>query len=139
MMVVFTVAMLSACRSGPRAVGETAYGPRGAQGVGYSDLQMDERTAQVTFVGATPQDARDGVMRRAASVTMARGFDGFMILASEDHEEQAVRKRLVLGRVRRELSGRTLTIRMLRRGEDSGGAPVVDAHILVGPIADGVQ
>jgi hypothetical protein len=63
------------------------------------------------------------------------GFDGFVVITSEDDDEQAIRKRFVVGHVRRRLAGTTLTVHMLRRGEDAGDAQVVDAHIVAAQTA----
>jgi hypothetical protein len=74
-------------------------------------------------------------MRRAADLTLAQSFDGFVVITTEDHDEQAIRRRFVVGHVRRRLAGTTLTIHLLRRGEDAGDAQVVDAHVLAAQMA----
>src|SRR5690349_4101987 len=116
-LIPLMLVLYAGCRSGPHPVGQTTYKPRGGEGIGYSEMRTDQRTFEVTFVAVTPQDAHDGVMRRAADLTLANGFDDFIVVRNEDHDEQAIRRRFLVAHVRRRLAGTTLTIQMLKTGD----------------------
>lgn len=67
------VLMLSGCATG--------YGPKGFGG-GYSEVQLNARTFQVNFSGngwTSMERAHRGALHRAAELTAARGFFGFVI------------------------------------------------------------
>jgi hypothetical protein len=131
MYLVAIAALFVACAEPAPPPLVYGYRPRGADGFGCSELQMDERTCQVSFVGRSFIEAREGAMRRAAEVTLGRGFDGFVIAASEDFAEEVTRRRFLVGRVRRRLPTTVITIQMLRQGDADGGQPVYDAHLVV--------
>lgn len=59
----------------------TAYQPSGVTG-GFSERRISERSYEVNFRGngfTTPAATRDGVIRRAAELTIASGFAAFTV------------------------------------------------------------
>src|SRR6516165_3978656 len=86
--------------SATERVGQTAYRPRDDSGCGYSEIQTGARTLEVTFVGQSSVDAHEGVMRRAAELSLQHGFDQFIIVSREDHPEEVIRKTHIVAHVR---------------------------------------
>jgi hypothetical protein len=132
---MLAMVVITGCATGPR-VGRTAYQPssHNGDGYGYSDVQLNERTFQVTFKATTPTEAREGAMRRAAEVTLGCGADGFLIADGQDQLDPVVRSRFIVGRVKRNVPVTVLTINPLRRSEFSSVSPgsmVYDARMLL--------
>jgi hypothetical protein len=133
--VCFLVAaVLTGCAHGPR-VGQSPYQPssQNGKGYGYSELQLNERTIQVTFSGVTSTDAHTGAIRRAAEVALLWGADGFVIMNGEDYLDPVVRSRFVVGQVKRDQPVTVLTIHLLMREEFAGAPPgttIYDARLL---------
>lgn len=130
--VSLAVSVIAGCAT-PH-VGQSPYRPNvGGDGHGYSEVQLNESTIQITFVGTTATDAQAGAMRRAADTALWRGADGFVITNREDSFDQVVKKRLIIGRVRRDRPFTRLTIVLLRRGDFATAYPgtmVYDAHLV---------
>lgn len=124
--------VLAGCATTP-TIGSTPYRPNvGGDGYGYSEMQLNASTIQVTFVGATGSDAHEGAMFRAAELAMSTGADGFIVTARDDSYDQIVKKRFVVGRVRRNLPATTLTIFLLMRQDFARVYPamVYDARLI---------
>jgi hypothetical protein len=130
---MLALALITGCATGPR-VGRTPYRPIGGDGYGYSEMRLNERTIQVTFTAVTTSDAQTGALRRAADLAVQMGADGFTIMSREDGADTIVRKRFVVGRVRRNIPATVLTVNLLNRSEFGSAPPgtmVYDARMLL--------
>jgi hypothetical protein len=127
-------AALMGCAHAPR-VGHSPYeaSSQNGKGLGYSELQLNERTLQVTFAAGSSADARTGALHRAAEVALRWGADGFVVTNGEEYLDPVVRARFVVGRVKRDQPVTVLTIRLLTRAEFATvppGTMVYDARLL---------
>ena len=60
----------------------TVYGPLGAQGVGFTEQQLEQARWRVTFQGgsgAGPDRVADLALLRSADLTIAQGYDWFRV------------------------------------------------------------
>jgi hypothetical protein len=97
-------------------------------------MRLNERTVQVTFSAVVASDAQTGALRRAADLAVQMGADGFTIASREDGADAVVRKRFVVGRVRRNIPVTVLTVNLLNRSEFGSAPPgtmVYDARMLL--------
>ena len=116
-------------------VGRTMYKPIGTKGdqYGYAEMQMNDRTIEVSFTAKAPAEARTGAMWRAAELALQRGADGFTIVADEDLVAATLRRRHVVRYVIRGVPVTVLTISLLRRNEFESvpsDVMVYDAHLM---------
>lgn len=137
--VVFMASVLAGCASTSSSVpriGQTYYQPREANGdgYGYAQTRINERVFEVYFAAVTDGDAHEGVMRRSAEVTLQSGFDGFLIVSTDDKGEDMIKRRFIVGRVHRRKPTSIITISMLRRSEFEGAPSMVyDARLVLPP------
>lgn len=125
--------MVFGCATAP-TIGQSPYRPseQNGDGYGYADTQINDRTFQVYFAGVTERDARDGAMVRAAEVVARRGFDGFAVTANDEHSETRIKKRFIVGRVRRPLPTAQLTVVGLMRQDFQGAeSTAYDARMIL--------
>ena len=74
--VLMLTLSLAACET------PTVYGPLGAQGVGYTEQQLEQTRWRVTFrggSGAGPDRVADLALLRSADLTIAQGYDWFRV------------------------------------------------------------
>lgn len=131
---VLIAALLAGCAHAPK-VGRSPYesSSQNGRGLGYSELQLNERTIQVTFAADSSADARTGALHRAAEVALRWGADGFVVSSGEEYLDPVVRARFFVGRVKRDQPVTVLTIRLLMRAEFATvppGTMVYDARLL---------
>ncbi|MEM9421840.1 MAG: hypothetical protein AAF986_04935 [Pseudomonadota bacterium] len=77
----------------------TGYGPAGAtaNAFGFSDQKIEEGRFRITYRGRDIIEAGDGVLRRAAELTKAAGYDHFTVVYRDNETEARRSQRPSIG------------------------------------------